>query len=230
MTFRSVLVASAADPAALRRALASAPDVLTIADAERLGGGALASLAGAAQRLWVRVAPLDGPGVEDQLAAVAGLRAEAVVLASAERPQDVEHLGARLAVHEAEAGLADGFVRIVVTVENAGSLFEINRLARASRRVSAIGWNGEALAQDLGADDDRELDGRWSDPLQTARALVLAASADAGLPAIDSLFTDADPEAFRQETERAARDGFAAKFAVTPEQAAIVGSAFGGRD
>ncbi|MDR4305537.1 CoA ester lyase [Chelatococcus sambhunathii] len=228
MTFRSVLVASAADPAALRRALASAPDILTIADAEKLGDDALASLAGAAQRLWVRLAPLDDPNVEDQLAAVAGLRAEAVVL-PAERPQDVEHLGARLAVHEADAGLADGFVRIVVTVENAGSLFEIHRLARASRRVSAIGWNGEALAQDLGADDDRELDGRWSDPLQTARALVLAAAADAGLPAIDSLFTDADPEALRRETERAARDGFAAKFAVTPEQAAIIGSAFGAK-
>ena len=229
MTFRSILIVPSPDSAAMRRAASSGADVLVAAGPTGRARDALAGLAATPDggpSIWLRIAPLDDPRVEDQFAAIGGLRVDALVLPCADGPEDVEHLAARLAVVEADAGLRDGSIGIVPVVETSGALFEINRLARASRRVTAIGWDGEALARDLGSDDDRELDGRWSDPLQTARALVLAACADARLPAIDSPFSGADPAAFREEAETAARDGFAAKFAVLREQTAIIASAF----
>lgn len=177
--------------------------------------------------LLVRVARPDDGGAAD-LAALVASRPDAVVATGAESGADIEHLGAVLAVEEAKAGLDDGATGIVAIVETAGALFALNAFARASRRVIAIGWDGEALARDLGGEIPREPDGRWIDPCQTARTLTLAAAADAKLPALDSPFSTPDLDAFRREAERARRDGFAGKIALDARQAAILNEAFGG--
>lgn len=177
--------------------------------------------------LLVRVAhPDDGGGAD--LAALVALRPDAVVASRAESGADIEHLGAVLAVGEAKAGIEDGATGIVAIVETAGALFALNAFGRSSRRVVAIGWDGEALARDLGAEIAREDDGRWIDPCQTARTLTLAAAADAKLPALDSPFATRDPDAFRREAERARRDGFAGKIALDARQAEISNEVFGG--
>lgn len=174
---------------------------------------------------FLRVSASDSGGAE-ALAALCPLRPDAIIATRAETGADLQHLGALLAVAEAKAGFEDEEIGIVAVAETAGALFGLIGLAAATRRLVAIGWDGEALGRDLGG-ETREDDGRWSDPLQTARTLTLAAAADARLPAIDSGFTTRDADAFRREVERAKRDGFAGKFTLDPGQAAIVAAGFG---
>lgn len=231
---RSILLVSADDPAALDRGLgadAVAIDLSGACGARRAAARtATAALLGQpatrpVMRLIV-VVDLDSEATRDDLAALCPYGPFGLLLRRAESAADIQHLGAMLAVHEAKAGLAEAAFRIVAVAETGGALFGLNGFKDASPRLDALGWNGEALAADLGADVARD-GGAWTDPLQTARTLTLAAAADARLPAIDSAYSDASPEAFRREAEAAKRDGFAAKFALDAEQVAIVNAVFG---
>lgn len=231
---RSLLIVPAGDPAAIEDALAAQADAL-ILDLRSAPTGALSRAAEALRdagrstdrpRLLVRINPLDATTTAADLAALCPLRPDGVMLPRAETAADVQHLGAMLSVEEAKAGFEDGAIRIVALAETGSALFGLNLLGRASRRLDALAWDGEALARDLGADAAREPDGRWCDPCQTARTLTLAASADARLPAIDSIFSASEPDAFRREAEAARRDGFSAKLARDAGQVAIVNQVF----
>lgn len=229
---RSLLIVPARDAIAIERALASPADALIVDLAAAPPGGlagVVAALSGnrtGRPRLLVRLGPLDGPDAARDLSAVRRARPDGVVLAGAETAADIQHLGALLAVEEAEAGLIDGSLRIVALVATSGGLFGMNALARASPRLDALAWDGEALALDLGAEEAREADGRWCDPCQTARTLTLAGAAHAGLAAIDASLSSPDPDAFRREAEAARRDGFSAKLALDAAQAAITNEVF----
>jgi citrate lyase subunit beta/citryl-CoA lyase len=231
---RSLLLVAAGDFDALDAGLAAGADSLVIdlggaARRRGLRGAAAETLArlGGATPAFVRIGPLDSGEAEADLAALRPLAPTGVMLPRAEEGADLEHLGALLAVEEAKAGIEDGATRIIALVETGAALFGLIGFARASRRLAAIAWDGEALARDLGGEAPREADGRWTDPCQTARTLVLAAAADAGLPAIDSPFSGATEEAFRREAAVARRDGFAGKLALDARQAAIAAEIFG---
>lgn len=175
---------------------------------------------------FARLAPLDDGGAKT-LETICPSSPDAIVATRAETGADLQHLGALLAVEEAKTGLREGAIGIVAVAETTAALFGLIGFSAATPRLVAIGWNGEALGNDFGVDDPRETDGRWSDPLQTARTLTLAAAADARLPAIDSRFSTRDRDAFRQEAERARRDGFAGKTSLDEGQAAVARSMFG---
>ncbi|WP_164919612.1 aldolase/citrate lyase family protein [Hansschlegelia zhihuaiae] len=233
---QSLLLVAAGDDDGLDAGLAAGADSLVIdprgpgsdRDRRRAAADALARIGGAIPT-FVRVGLLDSDAAEADLSALAPLAPTGVLLPRTEESADLEHLGALLAVAEAKAGLEDGATRIIALVETGAALFGLIGFARASRRLAAIAWDGEALAHDLGGEAPREPDGRWTDPCQTARTLVLAAAADARLPAIDSPFSGASVEAFRREAETARRDGFAGKLALDARQAAIVAQVFSRR-
>lgn len=229
-SFRSVLIVRLVEPGAIERAS------IAQADAIALEIEAGAPLQAAAELLGPDGTPVllvaDATDPETTRAALQALRParpSGVLLRRADSRADLQRLGATLAVEEARASLDDGAFGVVVLAESGGALFGLNELKDAGRRLRAFAWDGEALADDLGAEDAREVDGRWLDPCQTARTLILAAAADARLPAIDSPFTGADADAFRREAEAARRDGFAAKFVLNREQAAIANDVFAAR-
>lgn len=179
-------------------------------------------------RILVAIHSLASGLAETDVAALSPHRPDAVLLPRAEDAADIQHLGALLAVEEAKAGLADGSIGIAALAETGAALFSLITLSRASPRLTALAWDGESLARDLGADDAREPGGRWTDPCQTARTLALSAAADAGLPAIDGPFSSADLNGFTHEAERARRDGFSGKLCLNPAQAEIAGRVFAG--
>lgn len=231
MTARSIVLAPAWDPVAAAQAgaasglvlldLAGAPDGLHDAALE----AARAALGRPGAALWIGLGQPDDAMTKAALDALCRLKPAAFVLPRVETASDIQHFGAMLAVAEAEAGIEDGATRVVAVAESAASLFELIAIARASPRLAALGWDGEALAADFGGETARE-HGGWTDPLQTARTLLLSACADARLPAIDARFTAADLEALRREARLARRDGFSAKFALSALQAGIIDEAF----
>ena len=187
-----------------------------------------AGTAAARPRMIVRVSGLTTGLTDDDLDGVMAGGPEAILLPKTVGGADVAHLGAKLAVREAEFGLADGSTSIIaLATENARGVFALGTLAGCSRRLAGVTWGGEDLSADIGAEANRAADGRYLDPYRLARSLALLAAAAAEVDAIDSVFTNfRDLDGLAQECREAARDGFVAKMAIHPAQVPVINEAF----
>lgn len=237
---RSFLFVPGDDPKKLSKGLASGADALFIdledavapARKEAARGIATDFLREAAgkpgPKLFVRINALDSGLTDGDLDAVMQGAPHGIVLPKACGGRDVTHLGAKLAVREAEYGLADGNTRIIaIGTETAAALFEMGRFARSSPRLAGLTWGGEDLAADIGAETNKAPDGGYSEPFRLARNLCLFGAVTAGVLPIDSVYTDFRNEAgLIAETEQARRDGFQGKMAIHPGQVAAINRVF----
>jgi citrate lyase subunit beta/citryl-CoA lyase len=178
--------------------------------------------------LYVRVNSLDSGSIEADLDAIMSAAPDGLMLPKCEGGAHVQHLGAMLAVKEAEYDLADGSTRIIpIVTETAASMFALGTYSGASPRLAGLAWGAEDLSACLGAQTYREHSGTYSAPYALARTLTLLAASAAGVAAIDTVYPDfADAAGFRAESETARRDGFSAKMAIHPAQVAIVNEVF----
>jgi len=179
-------------------------------------------------RLFVRVNALSTGLTDADLDGVMGSAPDGIMLPKAVGGPDVAHLGAKLAVREAEHGLDDGGTRIVaIATETAASLFALGGFAGASRRLAGLAWGAEDLSSDLGAEANRDEAGLFTEPFRLARNLMLFAAAAAEVDAIDTVFTNfRDQEGLARECREAQRDGFVAKLAIHPGQVPVINEAF----
>jgi citrate lyase subunit beta / citryl-CoA lyase len=238
---RSLLFVPADSAKKLDKAMASGADALIVdlEDSIALDGKAAARESAAAflretvasasrPYLIVRVNGLQTGLTDADLDAVVPARPDAIMLPKAEGGAAVAHADAKLAVREAIADLRDGHVKIIaLATETATALFLAGTYAGASARLSALTWGAEDLSAELGAEANRDAQGRFLDPYRFARCICLAAAAAAEVPALDTVYVDfRDNEGLRRECEEARRDGFAAKMAIHPAQVPIINEAF----
>ncbi|MGU3539761.1 aldolase/citrate lyase family protein [Methylobacterium sp. A54F] len=159
--------------------------------------------------LYARLAP-DLAGLEAALAH----GCDGILLGGVEDPRVLARIGARLAVHEAQAGLPDGCLRLLVSVETPRGVLALPALAAASPRLAGLGWDAQALAARLGLAGAEALDGIDPAPLAAARGALVLAAAAAGVPALDSaLPRDLGDAHLAERVARARRDGFSGVFA-----------------
>ncbi|MCI0736761.1 MAG: CoA ester lyase [Beijerinckiaceae bacterium] len=194
---------------------------------------AAAFLADAAQQsprplLYVRVNGLNTDLTGADLDAVMQAPPDGILLPKCLNGASIQHLGAMLAVKEAEQDLADGATRIMAIVtETAASIFNMATYARASTRLEGLTWGAEDLAACLGAESNRDTGGLYTFPYVLARSLTLFAASSAGALAIDAVHGNfRDLAALRLECESAKRDGFAGKMAIHPAQIDIINEVF----
>ena len=168
-------------------ALASGADALvldlgppgdgTARDARRAAArDALLRLAAVAPRLRgvVRLGPLAAGDVDADLDAVMPGTPGAVLLRGAVGASDIQRLAAKLAVREAEAGLAAGTTGILAAAaDTARGVLALPAVPGASPRLRALVWDGEALAAALGVDAAAE-------PCRQGRGLLRLAAAACG--------------------------------------------------
>ena len=234
---RSLLFVPAGDPRRFAAALSSGADAVIVDLENAATAGAreaardfliAATKAAAAPRLFVRINALDSGRADADLDAVMAAAPAAIVLPKAMAGADVQHLGVKLAVREAENGIADGATRIVViAAETAASLFAMGTYAGASRRLLGLAWSAADLAADLGAEASRLADGSFVPACLLARTLALFGAAAAGVAAIDAVHPeDHDTARLRAECEAARRDGFTAKLAIDPRQVPVINEIF----
>lgn len=179
-------------------------------------------------RLYVRVNALSTGFTDADLDAVMAAAPDGIMLPKTVGGTDVSHLGAKIAVREAEFGLPDGGTTIIaIATENARGVFALGSLAGASHRLAAVAWGGEDLAADVGAEANRRSDGLYADPYRLARSLTLFAAAAAEADPIDSVYTNfRDLDGLAAECREARRDGFVAKMAIHPAQVPVINEAF----
>lgn len=238
---RSLLFVPADDAKKLDKAMGSGADALIVdledsiptqgkADA-RLSAAAFITDAGKAAhrpRLLVRVNGFASGLCDADLDAVVPARPDAIMLPKAQGGADVVRADAKLSAREAIAGLPDGCVKIVaIATETATALFLAGTYGEASGRLEGLTWGAEDLSAELGAEANRDGEGRFLDPYRLARALCLAAAAAARVQAIDTVTVDfRNAAALRRESEEARRDGFTGKMAIHPAQVPIINEVF----
>ena len=238
---RSALFVPGDSTAKLAKSLGSGADALILdledsVAAERKKAArttALAFLEDARKRqprplLMVRVNALETGLTDADLDAIVAGRPDAIMLPKAEGGTAVAHLDAKLTAREAIHGLPDGEIRIVaLATETASALFVAGTYGGASPRLTGLSWGAEDLSADLGAETNRDAEGRFTEPFRFARNLCLAAAAAAKIQAIDTVFVDfRDLAGLKREAEEARRDGFTAKLAIHPAQVATINAVF----
>lgn len=180
-----------------------------------------------AQGLYVRVNAFDTGLTLSDLAAVAPLAPDGVVLPKCAGGEDVARLDHYLSALEAAAGHEIGRTRIIaIATETAESVFGLGCYKGASPRLWGLMWGAEDLAASLGATEN-SVDGAYSEPFRLARNLCLMGAAAAGVAAIDTVSADiGDVARVEAEATAARRDGFAAKAVIHPSHIAPVNRAF----
>ncbi len=238
---RSLLFVPADSAKKLDKAMTSGADALIVdlEDSVALDGKARARQSAAAflkdalaakprPYLLVRVNGLTTGLTDADLDAIAPAKPDAIMLPKAEGGASVVHADAKLAVREATNDLPDGHIKIVaIATETAAALFLAGTFAGASARLTGLTWGAEDLSAELGAQANRDAQGRFLDPYRLARVLCLAGASSAGVPAIDTVYVDfRDEKGFRRECEEACRDGFTGKMAIHPAQVPIINEVF----
>ena len=198
--------------------------------ARRVTADFLRAARGAANRprLFVRINGLATGLADADLDAVMAGGPDGIVLPKAVGAVDIQHLGSKLAVREAQFDTEDGSTEIVaLATETARGLFALGSLPGASHRLKGVAWGGEDLSVEVGAQTNRLEDGTYTDPYRLARSLTLFGAAAAGVDAIDSVYTNFRNEAgLAAECAAGRRDGFVAKLVIHPAQVPVINEAF----
>ena len=179
------------------------------------------------QQLWVRINPVDGATALEDLSVVAGAP-DGIVLPKVNSAQDVLRLCHYLDALEVREGLARGAIRILpVATETPGSMFAVGGYGACGARLAGLTWGAEDLAAALGASASRRPDGSYDGVYQMARSLCLLGAGAAGVPAIDTIWSDfSDTAGLEADAKAARRAGFSGKLAIHPGQVAVINAAF----
>lgn len=232
MTFRTYLFVPADSPRKMERALQSGADALILdledsvaADRKDAARAEVARFldAPAPMARFVRVNAL-GTGLTDaDVAATAAARPDGYVLPKCEGPDDIAALSGLID----RAGGAASVRIMAIATESVRAVRRLMRKDWSHPRLSALTWGGEDLSADMGASRNRDAGGAYLPPFQLARTLTLLAALDAGVEAIDAVYTDfANAEGLRDETAEARDLGFTGKLAIHPAQVAPIHDVF----
>lgn len=159
---------------------------------------------------FVRINPAGSRWFDQDLAAVAGLRATGIVLPKYESADDVARIRAA----------TGGRVRVVVGIESGRGVSRCGELL--AEAVDGVYFGAEDYVADVGG--RRTIDG---DEVLFARSKVLLAASVSGVPAIDqAVLAVRNDEAFLKDAERGRAIGYGGKICVHPRQVELAHQAF----
>jgi citrate lyase subunit beta/citryl-CoA lyase len=179
-------------------------------------------------KLYVRVNGIATGLTDADLDVIVGGRPDGILLPKADGGAAVMHVDAKLAVREATAGIPDGHINVVAMgIETATGLFLAGTFRQSSARLVGLTWGAEDLSAEIGAEANRDAEGRYTELYLLARSLCLAGAAAAQVQAIDTVYIDfRDNGGLRRDTEDGRRDGFTGKMAIHPAQVPIINEVF----
>ena len=180
-------------------------------------------------RLFVRINPLDSRLAMADLAGVVVPGLAGIMLPKSNSAADIVRVGHCLDALEARAGMPPGSVAIVpVATETAAAMLNMQSFANGPvPRLAGVTWGAEDLAAVIGAVSNREDSGAYSPLYELAGSLCLCAATAAGVPAIDTVFTDfRDSAGLAAASRISRRRGFRGRIAIHPDQVPIINEAY----
>ena len=179
-------------------------------------------------RLFVRINALATGLADADLDAIVPARPDAILLPKAEGAAAVAEAAAKLTAREAAADITRGHIKIVAqAIETAAGIFVAGTFRRASERLIGLTWGPEDLSAEIGAEANRDAEGRFTEPYRLARSLCLFGAAAAEVAAIETVYVDfRNLAGLRRETEDARRDGFTGRLAIHPAQVPVINEVF----
>lgn len=239
MRLRSLLFVPGDSPRKAAKAMGCGADALVLdledsvapalkAQARDHVAGLLEAKDGGGPALFVRVNPFDTGLTLLDLAAVVRPGLAGVMLPKADGAHDLERLGHYLDALEAKAGLEAGALKVVVVAtETPAAMFALDSYAPGHPRLCGLTWGAEDLGAAVGATDNKDPDGAWTDPYRVARVQCLFAAAAAGVAPIETLYADFKDEAgLAADCRRSRRDGFTGRLAIHPDQVAAINAGY----
>src|SRR5690348_5472061 len=186
LNLRSLLFVPADSEKKIPKALGSAADVVildledsvALADKPKARGllrEILAAPRGRA-KLFVRVNALDSGLVTEDVAAVAAAKPDGLLLPKSQSGGDVKRLIAMA-----------GLPVIAIATETAASMFTLGTYGGCGPNLLGLTWGMEDLAAALGAQLNRDAQGRPTSPYELARTLCLIGARAAGVEPIDGV-------------------------------------------
>jgi citrate lyase subunit beta/citryl-CoA lyase len=128
---------------------------------------------------------------------------------------------------EAEYGFEPGSIKMMVSIESPKGLRNAYEIASASPRMIAIAIGGEDFAASLKTDKTKGNVITGGRELFVARSMIVFAAREAGIQAIDSVFSDLrDEETLINEVKLVKELGFDGKSCVNPRQIDIIHKAY----
>ena len=174
----------------------------------------------------MRINPLDGPYALDDLTAILPAQPGGIMLPKVYGRADVEKLDHYLSALEVANGLEDGSTPVIILLETAEAMFNTGDY-KGARRLVALTWGAEDLADAVGAMSNRNMDGSFSFTFELVRSLTLLGAAAAGVPAVETICADyKDLEALKARAEMVRRNGFRGMLAIHPAQVDVINAAF----
>lgn len=191
-------------------------------DGRRLAAGALGyirQLAGPTNKyLTIRVnMPRVWSILTADLTAIVPARPDCIRVPSVETREQVQAIDALLGTLEAQHDIRQP-IALHPMIENPQGLANIDAIADASPRITALAFGGEDWAHNCGSQrTPRGLE------LDRPRQAIVAAAARAGVLAIDTVYNWLDDMAgFREDCVRSRKLGFHGRATINPRQVAII--------
>lgn len=148
-------------------------------------------------------------------------------LPKGESGDEIKDIDAIITKAEAKYGFEQGTIKIMVSIESPKGLRNAYEIASASPRMIAIAIGGEDFAASIKTEKTKGNLITGGRELFVARSMIVFAAREAGIQAIDSVFSDVrDEETLINEVTLVKELGFDGKSCVNPRQIDIIHKVF----
>ena len=166
----------------------------------------------------VRINSMDSGLAEADLAATLPAHPDGIVVPKVRNAQHIQWLHEQLSSAEDRYGWKRGSTILILIIESARGIVELDSIVKASPRIAALVFGAEDFAGDIGAVRTRE-----AFEVLYARSKVVTYAKARGMQAIDIVYADfRDPEGFTAEARQGIMMGYTGKQLIHPNQIPLV--------
>ena len=172
--------------------------------------------------VMIRVNGLYSEFIEEDLEAAVRARPDAIRIPKVEYKEEAVRICNRITEIEKEAGLEPGKIEVWCNIESYLGMINAYEIATADPRIVALALGAEDFTASM-----KSTRTKAGLEIFYARNAILTACRQAGIEAIDAVFSDInDPEGLKEDTTLTRNLGFDGKTCVHPRQIDIVNSFF----
>lgn len=177
--------------------------------------------------IGVRINHISTPWGYDDLEYLLPAKPDYIRLPKGESGDEIKDIDRIITKVEEKQGFEPGSIKLMVSIESPKGLRNAYEIATASPRMIAIAIGGEDFAASLKTEKTKGNLFTGGRELFVARSMIVFAAREAGVQAIDSVFSDLrDEETLINEVQLVKELGFDGKSCVNPRQIDLIHQVF----